>query len=100
MKDAGFYVPAGEAQPLRHALLVDQAQGEMITGPAPASAGLSDYAVEPTMPSGGGGMVSTAEDYYRFAQMLANGGELNGGRILAPATVASDDLQPSCRRAC
>jgi CubicO group peptidase (beta-lactamase class C family) len=39
------------------------------------------------MPSGGGGMVSTAEDYYRFAQMLANGGELDGHRILAPATV-------------
>ena len=39
------------------------------------------------MPSGGGGMVSTAEDYYRFAQMLANGGELDGKRVLAPSTV-------------
>ena len=39
------------------------------------------------MPSGGGGMVSTAEDYYRFAQMLRNGGELDGMRILAPSTV-------------
>ena len=39
------------------------------------------------MPSGGGGLVSTAEDYYRFAQMLANGGELDGKRILAPSTV-------------
>ena len=39
------------------------------------------------MASGGGGLVSTAEDYYRFAQMLANGGELEGKRILAPATV-------------
>jgi CubicO group peptidase (beta-lactamase class C family) len=29
------------------------------------------------MPSGGGGLVSTAEDYYRFAQMLLNGGELD-----------------------
>jgi len=38
-------------------------------------------------PSGGGGLVSTAEDYYRFAQMLANGGELDGKRVLAPATV-------------
>jgi CubicO group peptidase (beta-lactamase class C family) len=45
------------------------------------------YSEQPTMPSGGGGMVSTAEDYYRFAQMLANGGELDGKRILAPATV-------------
>lgn len=32
-------------------------------------------------------MVSTAEDYYRMAQMLGNGGELNGARILGPATV-------------
>ena len=40
------------------------------------------------MPSGGGGLVTTAEDYYRFAQMLANKGELDGKRILAPATVA------------
>ena len=35
-----------------------------------------DYATQPTNPSGGGGLVSTAEDYYRFAQMLLNGGEL------------------------
>jgi CubicO group peptidase (beta-lactamase class C family) len=39
------------------------------------------------MPSGGGGLTSTAEDYYRFAQMLANGGVLDGARVLAPATV-------------
>jgi CubicO group peptidase (beta-lactamase class C family) len=39
------------------------------------------------MPSGGGGMVSTAQDYLRFAQMLLSGGELDGVRILAPATV-------------
>ena len=47
----------------------------------------ANYSAQPTMPSGGGGMVSTAEDYYRFAQMLGNGGELNGTRILAPSTV-------------
>ena len=46
-----------------------------------------NYTSQPTMPSGGGGLVSTAEDFYRFAQMLANGGELDGQRILAPATV-------------
>lgn len=38
-------------------------------------------------PSGGGGLVSTAEDYMRFSQMLLNGGELDGVRILAPQTV-------------
>ena len=37
--------------------------------------------------SGAGGLVSTAEDYLQFAQMLANGGQLNGKRILSPWTV-------------
>jgi len=38
--------------------------------------------------SGGGGLVSTAMDYARFAQMLLNGGELDGKRLLGPRTVA------------
>jgi CubicO group peptidase (beta-lactamase class C family) len=37
--------------------------------------------------SGGGGLMSTAEDYLQFAQMLLNGGQLNGKRLLAPRTV-------------
>lgn len=37
--------------------------------------------------SGGGGLVTTAQDYYRFAQMLLNRGELEGTRILKPETV-------------
>jgi CubicO group peptidase (beta-lactamase class C family) len=37
--------------------------------------------------SGGGGLFSTAEDYAQFAMMLANGGELNGVRILSPRLV-------------
>ena len=41
----------------------------------------------PILPLGGAGLFSTAEDYARFAQMLANDGELNGARILAPRTV-------------
>ena len=47
--------------------------------------------------SGGGGAVSTAADYLRFCQMLLNGGELDGVRLLAPKTVAhmaSDHLPP------
>ncbi len=37
--------------------------------------------------SGAGGLISTAEDYLQFAQMLCNGGELRGKRILSPWTV-------------
>jgi CubicO group peptidase (beta-lactamase class C family) len=47
--------------------------------------------------SGGGGLVSTLADYLRFSQMLLNGGELDGVRLLAPKTVrhmASDHLPP------
>ena len=47
--------------------------------------------------SGGGGMVSTASDYARFAQMMLNGGELDGVHLLSPRTVAfmtSDHLPP------
>jgi CubicO group peptidase (beta-lactamase class C family) len=49
-------------------------------------------------PFGGVSVASTAEDYFRFAQMLLNGGELNGVRILGPKTVEllrSDNLPPA-----
>jgi CubicO group peptidase (beta-lactamase class C family) len=48
-------------------------------------------------PSFAGGMVSTAADYVRFSQMLLNGGELDGIRLLSPRTVAfmtADHLPP------
>ena len=85
MKDAGFFVP--EEKRDRFATNYrNNPQGEFV--PTAASGGPSvDYGKQPTMPSGGGGLVSTAEDYYHFAQMLANGGELDGKRVLAPATV-------------
>jgi len=42
----------------------------------------------PSALSGGGGLVSTAGDYQRFAHMLLNGGELDGVRLLGPRTVS------------
>ena len=47
----------------------------------------SPYLKAPKLESGGGGLVSTAADYLRFANMLVNEGELDGARILAPKTV-------------
>jgi CubicO group peptidase (beta-lactamase class C family) len=41
----------------------------------------------PGMPSGGGGLYSTARDYLRFAQMVLNGGELNDVRLVAPSSI-------------
>jgi CubicO group peptidase (beta-lactamase class C family) len=48
----------------------------------------SGYLTAPDFVSGGGGLVSTSEDYYRFCRMLLNGGELDGERILSPKTIA------------
>ncbi len=49
--------------------------------------GNSTYSKPPTFFSGGGGLVSTAADYYRFCQMLLNRGELDGARILGRKTI-------------
>ena len=43
---------------------------------------------KPEFLSGGGGLVSTAGDYHRFTQMLVNGGELDGTRLLGTRTLA------------
>ncbi|HEX4319410.1 MAG TPA: serine hydrolase domain-containing protein [Acidobacteriaceae bacterium] len=96
MKDAGFFVPEDKRSRFM-TLYRSGANGELI---ADANAGPNprDYDHSPTLPSGGGGMVSTAEDYYRFASMLAQGGELDGTRVLAPASVklmSSNHLPPS-----
>ncbi len=83
MKDSGFFVPA-EKHSRFVAMYRGNEKGELVA--ADASFG-GDYSAQPTMPSGGGGSVTTAEDYFRFAEMLANGGELNGVRVLSPASV-------------
>jgi len=60
-----------------------------------------DATQKPKVFSGGGGMLSTAGDYARFSQMLLNGGELEGVRILSPKTIAlmtSDQLPPGVER--
>ena len=85
MKDTGFHVDPAKMNrfvPVYKMTL----QGSLAEVPPDAMS--RDYVKEPGMPSGGGGMVSTASDYLRFAQMLLEGGQLDGVRILAPASVA------------
>lgn len=48
----------------------------------------SEYLRGADFPGGGSGLVSTAADYFRFSQMLLNGGVYNGVRLLSPKTVA------------
>lgn len=79
MKDTGFFVPAEKAS--RMAGLYTRTPRGIEKGDTPA------WLATRTFFSGGGGLWSTAEDYAQFAQMLVNGGELNGTRILGPRTI-------------
>jgi CubicO group peptidase (beta-lactamase class C family) len=88
MPDTGFDVPEEDhdrfVQYYRYG-----AEGELVpTANRAAPAGSRAYYDPTTFFSGGGGLVSTTTDYMRFAQMMLNGGELDGVRILSPTTVA------------
>ena len=81
MKDTGFYVPADKTGRVTKVYrLTDRGEVE----PSPQQ---SDPSRKPRMFSGGGGLYSTAGDYLRFCQMLLNGGQLEGKRLLSKATV-------------
>jgi CubicO group peptidase (beta-lactamase class C family) len=90
MVDTGFWVP-----PEKLARLVEPPAGD-----AQNLLPDRDVTKPTTLFSGGGGLVSTAADYLRFCQMLLNGGELDGVRILSPATVrrmTTNSLPPDIR---
>jgi CubicO group peptidase (beta-lactamase class C family) len=83
MTHTGFFVPA-EAQALVAKVYTHDERGALVPGDfAPLSVPTS----APAFISGGGGLISTAGDYLRFAQMLANGGSLEGRQYLSPVTV-------------
>jgi CubicO group peptidase (beta-lactamase class C family) len=82
MVDTGFFVPAEKLSRVATIYAYDKAKGGL--GPAP---GETVVTTPPGLPSGGGGLYGTAADYFRFAQMLLNGGELDGTRILKKASV-------------
>jgi CubicO group peptidase (beta-lactamase class C family) len=83
MVDTAFYVPAEKAGRLAKQVYAYGPNRELVS----YAALIGNYSSPPGLPSGGGGLVSTASDYMRFAQMLLNGGELEGTRILKPETV-------------
>jgi CubicO group peptidase (beta-lactamase class C family) len=91
MNDSGFYVPAEKQNRLA------QAQPEGPNNEIPA---MIDVTAPPKFEGGGQGLVTTAEDYARFLQMLLNGGELDGVRILGRKTVelmTANHLAPSVK---
>jgi CubicO group peptidase (beta-lactamase class C family) len=87
MVDTGFWVP-----PEKLSRLIDR--------PGSLRPVMSDVTKPITLFSGSGGLVLTAADYLRFCQMLLNGGELDGVRILKAATVrrmTTNALPPDIR---
>ena len=97
MKDTGFqvnegnkdrlaqlYAPAGMSGDMNTAFFQQTTKPGLDVAPASASAG---FIYGGKFESGGGGLVATARDYLRFSQMMLNGGELDGVRILSPKTV-------------
>ena len=87
MKDTAFTVPTANVQRLASAYGMDPRTGKLGEAIAAPGNGIQDFTKPPAMESGGGGLVSTTADYGRFAQMILNKGELDGVRILSPATV-------------
>lgn len=83
MNDTAFYVP--EAKKDRFAAVYTLGKDKKIEPSTSRSS--RDFLTPPTFLSGGGGLVSTTADYYRFCQMLLNNGELDGVRLLKPETV-------------
>ena len=81
MADTGFRVPDSKSD--RVAPTYGHSGPDRALGPGDTS--ICD--LPPTLFSGGAGLRSTAQDYARFAQMLLNGGELDGARILGRKTV-------------
>jgi CubicO group peptidase (beta-lactamase class C family) len=81
MKDTAFYV----TDPAKKSLVAEPFPNDRTIG---NDAVMDDPRVVRKWESGGGGMVSTIGDYARFAQMILNGGTLDGRRYLSPKTVA------------
>jgi CubicO group peptidase (beta-lactamase class C family) len=86
MTDMGFTVPADKVARLAAANAV--VGGKLMEITPAMTPLLQDFTKPPSMDSGGGGSLGTTADYARFCQMILNHGELNGVRILSPASVA------------
>ena len=81
MKDTTFYV----TDPAKKSLVAEPFPNDRTIG---NNSVMGDPRVAQKWESGGGGMVSTINDYSRFAQMILNGGALDGRRYLSPKTIA------------
>ncbi len=81
---AQIYSPKGTPSDMATAFLSRNTSTELVVSDDQINV---NYREGATFESGGGGLVSTAADYMRFSQMMLNGGELDGVRLLSPKTV-------------
>ena len=91
MGDTGFDVAADKK---------DRGARPQKEGPKNELPSIPDVTLKTTWKSGGGGMVSTAADYARFLQMFANGGQLDGVRLISRKTIdlmTADHLSPDIK---
>jgi CubicO group peptidase (beta-lactamase class C family) len=82
MADTTWFVPEAKRARIAEAPTTDPQ-----TAPMWASYRITEDPGDTSYFKGGAGLVSTAADYHRFAQMIANGGHFGGVRYLSPATV-------------
>lgn len=80
LRDTGFHVPPEKQPRIAQAFATDPDNG--------ATVNLIDVHQAPDGESGGGGLVSTAADYARFLQLMLNGGQLEGVRLVSRQTLA------------
>jgi CubicO group peptidase (beta-lactamase class C family) len=95
MKDTGFHVPETKRGRFATAYARDPATGELKVFDDPAA---GKWAKPPVFENGSAGLVSTADDFNAFAQMLLNGGRLGSERILSRPSVelmTADQLTPA-----
>jgi CubicO group peptidase (beta-lactamase class C family) len=94
MKDTAFYVSSDKADRFVANYGPNANKSGMVLLDDPKT---SPFLKLPSLDSGGGGSVGTAADYLRFAQMLLNGGELDGVRIISQKStkaMTSDHMGP------
>ena len=84
MNDTSFQVPAEKLGRFGTNHTFNPETGQLEVSDRPSN---SNFVNRQTFESGGGGLLSTAEDYMRFSQMLLNGGELDGERIIGSKTL-------------
>ena len=83
MNDTSFWVEGDKAERLMTTYMHNK-EDNLVPSEMPR---LANHFTEPGLFSGGGGLVSSSKDYWKFSQMVANGGTANGQRYLSPKTI-------------